>query len=712
MKKQVSSLDVHRLVSEMQVLVGGFLQKAYLPSRAMLVLTFSTKQGKKSLVTLVGRCAYLTDSWTSRVKDGDGEVDGNSAKGNRPGGQPRFAATIRKSLPNAFVTAVAQVGMDRIIRLELQKEVPHSIVIELFGRGNVMVLKEGEIVLPLVTKAWKAREIRHGQQYARPPEGKDPSRMEFSVLTAILRASKTDVARTLAMDLNLGGTYAEEVCLRAKVDGSGPAAGLDDVKANALHTAIRGLFTDLTLTAGGILVFGKDGTVMDDVVPFPLNSYADRRTEQLSTMSGAMERLFAPLATMLEKGVDPDVAASPDMIVGHDAGATPEGNILRLERQLAMQKEGLGRLEAESADNKKDGDTLYLHFKECEDAISAVKEAKIELEEWDGVAMRFERLFIIDGIPSLAMSLVEPTGEKRTVQIDPRVDVDGNARAMYEASKKAREKAGGARKAIEGTLAELAKAKDELDKVKKGLASGKVTHGGRDGRGIGGLRRSKKEFWFERYRWFVSSEGNIVIGGRDARTNEQVVKRYLDDGDRYSHAEVSGAPSVVVKSKDPYGCAMSIDEGTLSEACHFALCLSKAWGSRVGEGNAYWVLPEQVSKQPSTGEFVPRGGFVIRGKRNYVRGMGLELGIGVVDLGKDRGSGQPEERLMCGPPAAVQKHCSRYAMVGPAKGKKSDIARELSQAFGVGMDECERALPPGGSEVRRMVGAGPERDAS
>ena len=53
--------------------------------------------------------------------------------------------------------------------------------------------------------------------------------------------------------------------------------------------------------------------------------------------------------------------------------------------------------------------------------------------------------------------------------------------------------------------------------------------------------------WFENYRWFITSEGEVAIGGKDATTNERAVKKYLKNMDRYAHADVHGAPSVVLR---------------------------------------------------------------------------------------------------------------------------------------------------------------------
>src|SRR5207244_11068562 len=118
--------------------------------------------------------------------------------------------------------------------------------------------------------------------------------------------------------------------------------------------------------------------------------------------------------------------------------------------------------------------------------------------------------------------------------------------------------------------------------------------------------------WFEAYRWTISSACHLIRGGRDARTNDQLVKKHLKEGDRYAHADVHGAPSTVIKD------GAKANDVTLREACEFALAYSKAWSSGLSSGSAYWVLPEQVSKQAESGEFLPRGAFVIREQRKYV----------------------------------------------------------------------------------------------
>lgn len=109
----------------------------------------------------------------------------------------------------------------------------------------------------------------------------------------------------------------------------------------------------------------------------------------------------------------------------------------------------------------------------------------------------------------------------------------------------------GAEKSIKKTreLIKSAEKKDEIQKEKEKI-----------------VVKKDRILWFERFRWFISSDGNIVIGGKDTKSNEIVVKKHLKDGDRYAHADIQGAPSCVIKSKDINDKSLEISEKTLEVA--------------------------------------------------------------------------------------------------------------------------------------------------
>lgn len=142
------------------------------------------------------------------------------------------------------------------------------------------------------------------------------------------------------------------------------------------------------------------------------------------------------------------------------------------------------------------------------------------------------------------------------------------------------------------------------------------------------LQPIRKQLWFEKFIWFISSDGYLVIGGKDAQQNEMVYKRYLRKGDVYCHADLHGASSVIIKN-NPKTPDAPIPPATLSQAGSLAVCSSDAWDSKAGM-SAWWVNADQVSKSAPTGEFLPTGSFMVRGKKNFLPPAQLLLGLGVV----------------------------------------------------------------------------------
>jgi len=199
--------------------------------------------------------------------------------------------------------------------------------------------------------------------------------------------------------------------------------------------------------------------------------------------------------------------------------------------------------------------------------------------------------------------------------------------------------------------------------------------------------KQKKLDWFEKYRWFITSEGNIALAGKDAKSNEQVVKKYLKDNDRYAHADIHGAPSVVVKSIQ----GLPPSDTSMKEASSFSLAYSKAWGARVATGHSFWVEKESVSKTPNTGEFLAKGAFVIRGKRNWCKNLEIILVIGLIEY-------EGNEKLMGGPLESFVGKSKRYIVFKPGFTERKIVSKKLAKAFSEDLSTVEKLLPSGGFE--------------
>ena len=219
------------------------------------------------------------------------------------------------------------------------------------------------------------------------------------------------------------------------------------------------------------------------------------------------------------------------------------------------------------------------------------------------------------------------------------------------------------------------------------------------GPGTKPIQRKKRE-WYEKFRWFHTSGGKLAIGGRDAQTNAALIARHLDENDTVYHADLFGSPFFVLKG----GKGQTPDE--VRQVAQATVAFSSAWKTALGAADAYWVTPDQVSSAAPSGEYLARGSFSIRGKKNFVPKVLVEIAVSL----------DGEGRVLAGPEEAVMEWGVGYLVLRPQREKGSDtakhVARELpSVAGGVSgpppLDEVQRALPSGGGKVVRRRTKGP-----
>ncbi len=367
--------------------------------------------------------------------------------------------------------------------------------------------------------------------------------------------------------------------------------------------------------------------VNDDVLPFLISRYEKEEAEEFSSVNEAFDEFYQRfLKEEKEKGSEEKE---------------------KLERQLKMQEEAIKAFEEKARKLKEEADAIFMNLDEINKAIR-------------------EKNYIEKDYPKGIINLVHE-GKEMSIEIDLRKNAIENAQEKYEASKKFKEKA--------------KKALMAMEEVRKKIKEASVAEREKK------EKKKEKKFWFENYRWFISSHGNVVIAGKDAKSNERVVKKYMKDDDIYVHADVHGAPSCIVKAMDIDGKKIEIDEQTLKEACQFAIAYSKAW-KQFGMATAYWVYPQQVSKTPPPGEFLPRGAFIIRGKRNYMR-CTMEIGVGEIEIKGAR-------KIMGAPPSAIKKHCQKWIIFEPGEEDKNEVAKKVAKIFDCSIEVVLKTLPPGG----------------
>jgi len=263
------------------------------------------------------------------------------------------------------------------------------------------------------------------------------------------------------------------------------------------------------------------------------------------------------------------------------------------------------------------------------------------------------------------------------IELDYEKSAEENAAHYFEQSKLARKKVAGLKTAIK-EITEKRKKKEKKAEEKKEAEK-------RD------FERKRTKKWFEKYRWFVSTDGFLVIGGRDAHSNDEIVKKRMSMKDSYFHADVYGAPHCVVESEDK-----KIPEATMKEAAQFAVTFSKAWQEGRAYADAYSARPDQVSKNAPTGESLGTGAYMIYGEREWYRKVPVACAIGF---------NEKEGALMAGPPSAVKASCSSPIELKQGGKKKSDLAKQLKallekKGIRAALDDIIALLPNGESSLK------------
>lgn len=552
-----------------------------------------------------------------------------------------LARDLRRLATGAILGEVAEPAGERYLELVLSRasdDRPTIVGVELFGAGNVVVSRDEKIVAVQHAKRWARRDLRPGAPYSRPPARADAFALSVTGIEAELARSRTDLASTLAARLALGGPVAEEVVARGGWDPAAPASPRAHEVASRVHELLRELLSEVGEVPRGFLV--RRGGVPVDATPYPSRRWDGvPGTEVLThpTFSGAVVEFFDEL---LRPTATPEEAA-------HAAERA------ELERHRDRQSSALRELADAASAKKADADAILANYADAEAALQTARDAE----------------------PSPPTVRAELGG--RSVEMRVGKGAREAARALYEEAKRLSVKLDGARQALVATEARLAQE-----------ASRPVPLPGAKSRPA----RRREARWFEKFRWFVSSEGALVLGGRDASSNDLLVRRHLKDGDVYVHADLHGAASVIVKR--PTAPAV-VTDATLREAAQWAVAFSKAWRAGLASATAFWATPDQVSKAAGSGEFVPRGAWVVRGTKHFVPEVPLELAVGTVRF-------DDEEFLTVAPPSAVQARGTVRFLLSPGEdrdraSREVELARELEMP----RSRLQALLPAGGLAVRR-----------
>ena len=706
MKATMSGFDLRAVARELNDFSGAYVKKAYMPHYEQIVLRINPKDVDQFDLVLVRGSRIYTSNRDRPM----------------PMTPPPFAMVLRKHLKNARMTGVRQLGFDRVLCFDVDTKFgQYHLYVEVFRDGNIILTDaEDTIIQPLTHASYAGRTLKKGITYQPPPPAMDPHEMELEDLTEMFETSDRDLVSTLGGKVNLGGTHANAVCALA-----GMEANIDTQKADAqkIHTALQSLLTDLAESKEGFLLLKPDKETTKEELEqqsaaHEPNGKRDRFFEQFACEATPT---LLPSHAVLTQIKFPTLCQAVDAWKGaHDAmalarreaekldiaapGRGHSTDVERLERRKVQQEKALKGFSVKIEKQQMLGHLIQNNWTHIESLLSQVS-AAVESKGWSQVKKDAKEIPWIVSLNPAQRSFVsilpdensEPRGPQATLSLDETVHQ--NAQRHFEAARKQKDKTKGAVEALEETVTQLQRAKKKEEKQQ---ASGKLNK----------VKRSKR-LWFENHRWSILSGGHLLVGGKDAKGNDAVVKKHLSGADMYLHADLHGAPSCSLRASQGFAPDQHkpahipddvpafrlvdklgderITQDKLEEAATLALCWSRAWAGGGAHGTVYAVKPAQVSKTAQTGEYVGKGAFIVRGQRQWFKDLDVQMGVGIVAI-----NGVP--LLMGGLPETIRSICQRFAILRPGLVKKEQLANRIYKNTGLMTDDVLPVLP-GAAEI-------------
>ncbi|MDW0121077.1 MAG: ribosome rescue protein RqcH [Nitrososphaeraceae archaeon] len=518
-------------------------------------------------------------------------------------------SVAQKELERSKLELIEQIGSERIVSLKFRHPdgKVRIVVGEFFGDGNLIICNENMQIIAILNPIHvRHRTLSVGLRYVYPPaRGVDVFNITLDQMLSLRDGAKNlDVLRWIGRNISMPKKFVEEVINRAGIEVDKHAAQLSDDEVSKIYNTIKNIINEVSTG-------GKNHepiVIMQDDKP---QEALPIITQEAAAASKLIKKNSIKKVASYMDAVD-EVLSNEIMDIGRNS------RTVELDRQIAVLEhdfEELNKaketvLKKAAAIRKLAGELMALSYRGS-DVIA------------DLLAANSASLVTEKGI-----QYIEVAGEQ--VMMQPNL---AKASSMLFARAKEMERGNASIEEARGKiLVQIGKLRSETAAIHRKVI----------------VKEQISREWYERYRWFITTDGLLVIGGRDASSNSALIRKHLTEHDIVFHAEVHGSPFFIIKNAAAFAATQ---EGTINSSLHevaqATISFSRAWKDGLSSADAYWVMAEQVKKGAPTGQFLPKGSFVIEGKRNYIKGVELRLAIGIIQLNN-------RETLLCGPEEAVK----------------------------------------------------------
>lgn len=583
--QSLTSLDIYKLLNEFSDINGGFIRNIKSGKNEFYFLIYKGKEYWLKIVP--GHYFCLVNEKPEETIDfGFTTLVKNELKGKR------FSISMHNS--------------ERILEIKTDS---NKLLIEMFSKGNVILLKDEKIERALFQRKYEGREISSGKEYIYPVGNKKSFNDMYGGFYSILKASdRESVVKSLAMDFSMGGYYAEEACFRAKVDKSKKPLELNIGEAKML----REKFME-------ILKENKPNIIDKKIFSAVELKHITGGREYFDNINSAVINFF-------EKNQE-----------------TERKNPVKIELNKAQDR---------LKEYEENIEFINTNYERIQNAMTILKSSDKSINE---------REKELDGLGFLIKGKNIVPKERQQLNIDITQNLNYNLAIMYQKAKR-----------LKNIDTEAITAKTKM---------------------IRRIKVKNENQWYSKFRHFITSEGNLVIIGKDVNQNESLIEKHMEKEDIVGHADVFGSPFGIIKPKE----GKSISKKEIEETAIMIASYSSAW--RVGATNldVYFIKPEQVTKTPPSGESLKKGAFYIEGKRDYIKNaqLGIYISIEINDDLADLKITPYEPK-------------STFFLIKPGNKKRDEVIRKINRAISqrysvqVNEDYINRLLPQGKSSVEKM----------
>ena len=566
----------------------------------------------------------------------------------------RLLKRLRSDLLRLKLKKIEQIGSERIAYFTFEGFGKEFIVIgEFFGDGNILLCnKETKILALQHSIDVRHRKLSIGLEYIQPPKNElDIFNMSESDFDA-LKTSDLVSAKWIGRTLGLPRKYVEGIFEIASIDSKKIGNQLTHEEIKKIFETTKKIVSDVISGKHEVFIVKNEKT---EVFPLKLGKVEGEITNVNSFIEG-LDTVFT--GNLVEKGKSIQSSSS-------------DKKIKELQTQIYEQERAIETVKERSKNITNVANSLFEMVSKGIISIEDVPAQEI-------LANHNTKLVNEKGI-----SLIVIEDEK--IKINTKASLQSIASVLFDKAKKQSGAISSIQKIKEKTEKKLEKFQNKTESEKDLILVTEI----------------RKKNWYERYRWFFTSDGLLAIGGRDAASNSAVVRKHLGKNDKVFHADIFGSPFFVLKD------AQNAPDTSMNEIAHATVCFSRAWREGMYGVSAYWVNPDQVKKSAPSGEFLPKGSFSIEGQRNFIKSETLKLSVGII----------PQEdgyALTCGTPETIKKNSICYAIIEPHGSEMVDNAKKIRLEFSkmeeaitkkISIDDFVRVLPAGQSQIKE-VGVG------